>query len=129
MIHRESGTFKRSYREDMALYPLPLPRMTMIALGVIAFLLFPLLASDYYLSVANLIGIACLGAIGLNILVGYTGQIRWDVTKPNGQPRRSLDVSRAEQAFGFKAATDFDEGLARTIAWYLDSGRASKAAS
>jgi len=62
-------------------------------------------------------------------LVGYSGQIRWDVTKPNGQPRRSLDVSRAEQEFGFKATTGFDEGLARTIAWYLDAGRASKAAS
>jgi GDP-L-fucose synthase len=62
-------------------------------------------------------------------LVGYTGQIRWDVTKPNGQPRRSLEVSRAEREFGFKATTGFDEGLARTIAWYVDTGRASKAAS
>ena len=62
----------------------------------------------------------------IRALVGYTGQIRWDATKPNGQPRRSLDVSRAENAFGFKATTGFDEGLARTIAWYLDTGRASQ---
>jgi GDP-L-fucose synthase len=42
----------------------------------------------------------------------------WDTTKPNGQPRRSLDVSRADQFFGFRARTSFDEGLARAIAWY-----------
>jgi GDP-L-fucose synthase len=51
-------------------------------------------------------------------LTGFTGRIRWDATKPNGQPRRSLDVARAEQRFGFRARTDFRQGLARTIAWY-----------
>jgi GDP-L-fucose synthase len=50
--------------------------------------------------------------------VRYTGRIVWDTTKPSGQPRRLLDVSRAETRFGFRAATPFDEGLARTIAWY-----------
>jgi GDP-L-fucose synthase len=50
--------------------------------------------------------------------VRYTGRIVWDTTKPSGQPRRLLDVSRAEMHFGFRAATPFDEGLARTIAWY-----------
>src|ERR1700737_1939561 len=44
-------------------------------------------------------------------LIGFKGQIHWDTTKPNGQPRRSLDVSRAESAFGFKARTDFETGL------------------
>jgi GDP-L-fucose synthase len=50
--------------------------------------------------------------------VGYRGRIVWDTTKPNGQPRRLLDVSRAESRFGFRAATSFDEGLTKTIAWY-----------
>ncbi|MEK7476872.1 MAG: GDP-L-fucose synthase [Candidatus Coatesbacteria bacterium] len=51
-------------------------------------------------------------------LVGYTGGIVWDPTKPDGQPRRCLDVSRAKERFGFVAKTPFREGLARTIAWY-----------
>lgn len=50
--------------------------------------------------------------------VGYSGRIVWDTTKPSGQPRRLLDVSRAERGFGFRAATTLGEGLARTIAWY-----------
>ena len=49
---------------------------------------------------------------------GYTGRIVWDVTKPNGQPRRNLDTRRAESEFGFKARTDFPEGLANTVKWY-----------
>jgi GDP-L-fucose synthase len=49
---------------------------------------------------------------------GYTGDIIWDATKPNGQPRRMLDVSRAEREFGFRARTTFEDGLAKTIAWY-----------
>ncbi|HSC92043.1 MAG TPA: GDP-L-fucose synthase [Gaiellaceae bacterium] len=51
-------------------------------------------------------------------LSGYDGDVAWDTSKPNGQPRRSLDVSRAEQLFGFRARTPFREGLERTIAWY-----------
>jgi len=51
-------------------------------------------------------------------LTGFTGEIVWDETKPNGQPRRLLDVTRAERLFGFRAQTDFREGLERTIAWY-----------
>jgi GDP-L-fucose synthase len=50
--------------------------------------------------------------------VGFEGKIEWDTTKPNGQPRRCLDTSHAEQEFGFQAQTDFREGLAETIAWY-----------
>lgn len=53
--------------------------------------------------------------------IGYTGRIVWDKTKPNGQPRRCLDTSRAEKYFGFKAKTSFDEGLDKTIKWYSDS--------
>jgi GDP-L-fucose synthase len=47
----------------------------------------------------------------------YTGEIVWDVSRPNGQPRRMLDVSRARERFGFTARTTFDPGLAKTIAW------------
>ena len=51
-------------------------------------------------------------------LTGFTGEIVWDTTRPDGQPRRCLAVSRAEQEFGFRAKVDFREGLERTIAWY-----------
>jgi GDP-L-fucose synthase len=51
-------------------------------------------------------------------LVGFRGEIVWDAAMPNGQPRRCLDVSRAAELFGFRATTDFREGLARTVAWY-----------
>ncbi len=51
-------------------------------------------------------------------LTGFTGEIVWDTAKPDGQPRRCLAVSRAEQEFGFRAKVDFREGLERTIAWY-----------
>jgi GDP-L-fucose synthase len=50
-------------------------------------------------------------------LTGFRGRIVWDTSKPNGQPRRCLDVSRAERAFGFRAWTPFREGLVRTVAW------------
>ena len=49
---------------------------------------------------------------------GFSGRITWDPTKPKGQPRRSLDVSRAEREFGFRATTPFDFGLRKTIEWY-----------
>jgi GDP-L-fucose synthase len=51
-------------------------------------------------------------------LMDYRGEIRWDPTKPDGQPRRRLDTSRAEREFGFKAKTGFEDGLRRTIDWY-----------
>ncbi len=51
-------------------------------------------------------------------LTGFTGKIVWDPTKPDGQPRRCLDTSRAQAEFGFKARTDFDKGLKATIDWY-----------
>jgi GDP-L-fucose synthase len=55
----------------------------------------------------------------INELTGYSGEIHWDTTKPDGQPRRCLDVSRAKKEFGFEATMPFREGLKRTIAWYL----------
>ena len=53
-------------------------------------------------------------------LCGFQGKITWDPSKPNGQPRRGLDVSRAERLFGFHAGTPFEDGLRRTIAWYQE---------
>jgi GDP-L-fucose synthase len=54
-------------------------------------------------------------------LTGFEGEIIWDTTKPNGQPRRRLDVSRAEELFGFRARTPLRDGLERTIAWYREA--------
>jgi GDP-L-fucose synthase len=51
-------------------------------------------------------------------LAGFTGEIRWDPSKPDGQPRRCLDTSKAREYFGFQARTSFDEGLKQTIDWY-----------
>jgi len=53
-------------------------------------------------------------------LTGFQGKVVWDTTKPNGQPRRCLDTSRAQEAFGFRSKTEFREGLRRTIQWYRD---------
>jgi GDP-L-fucose synthase len=52
---------------------------------------------------------------------GFAGAIRWDTSKPNGQPRRRLDVSRAERLFGWRAKTRLEEGLKKTITWYAGS--------
>ncbi len=54
-------------------------------------------------------------------LTGFDGEIVWDTSMPNGQPRRSLDVSRAKDLFGFVAQTTLRDGLARTIEWYRAS--------
>src|SRR3989454_4140809 len=75
MIHRECGVLKTSYEADMALYPLPIARYAVGTAAVIFFLVIPLTLHEYYLSIANLVWIAVIGALGLNILVGYTGQV------------------------------------------------------
>lgn len=54
-------------------------------------------------------------------LTGFKGDIRWDKTQPDGQPRRCLDTSRAKERFGFEAKTDFDTGLKNTIEWYKNN--------
>jgi GDP-L-fucose synthase len=56
-------------------------------------------------------------------LTGFDGEIRWDTSMPNGQPRRSLDTSRAAELFGFHAATPLREGLQKTIAWYRETSQ------
>ena len=56
-------------------------------------------------------------------LTGFEGEIIWDTSKPNGQPRRKLDVGRARELFGFESATSFEEGLRETIEWYRQLAR------
>jgi len=65
----------------------------------------------FEISIKNLVGLIAK-------LSGFKGRIFWDKTKPNGQPRRRLDTTKAEEEFGFKAKTSFEEGLKRTVEWY-----------
>jgi GDP-L-fucose synthase len=58
-------------------------------------------------------------------LTGFAGEVRWDASKPDGQPRRALDTSRARERFGFEARTSFEEGLRRTIDWYEETTAAA----
>jgi len=69
------------------------------------------LGSGHEISIKDLVELVCR-------LMDFKGQIRWNAAKPDGQPRRLLDVSRAAKEFGFKAQTDFEEGVRKTIAWY-----------
>ena len=69
------------------------------------------LGSGHEISIKNLAEMICR-------IMDFKGEIRWDATKPDGQPRRLLDVSRAEKEFGFRAKMDFEEGLRKTIDWY-----------
>jgi GDP-L-fucose synthase len=71
------------------------------------------LGSSYEISIKDLVET-------ITRLTDFTGKILWDTAKPNGQPRRKLDTSRAERAFGFRSSTDFPTGLARTVAWYRE---------
>ncbi len=75
MIHRECGVLKTTYEADMALYPLPIARWTVAGVALLFFVVLPLTLHEYYLSIVNLVSIAVIGALGLNILVGYSGQI------------------------------------------------------
>jgi GDP-L-fucose synthase len=69
------------------------------------------LGAGFEIQVRDLVKLICR-------LMGYKGEIRFDPSKPDGQPRRSLDTSRAERLFGFRAAVGFEDGLRRTIEWY-----------
>jgi GDP-L-fucose synthase len=61
-------------------------------------------------------------------VVGFQGRVTWDTSMPNGQPRRSVDASRARELFGFEAATPLREGVERTVAWYREHVAATAAA-
>jgi branched-chain amino acid transport system permease protein len=75
MFHREAGVFKTSYAADMALYPLPIARWAVAGFAGLFIAVVPAMFSEYYLSLVNLCLVAIVGALGLNILLGYTGQI------------------------------------------------------
>lgn len=75
MLYRATGTFNRSYEDELAIYQVPLPKIAVIVVAVLVFVVVPLVLTPYALNNLNFIGIAALGAIGLNILLGYTGQI------------------------------------------------------
>src|ERR1700726_2020780 len=75
MFYRESGVFKTTYATDMALYPLPITKWAVAAVAVLFIVVAPLTLGEYLISILNLILIASVGALGLNILVGYTGQV------------------------------------------------------
>lgn len=62
-------------------------------------------------------------------LCEFDGEIRWDASQPDGQPRRMLDTSRAKERFGFEATTNFETGLRRTIDWYIDAVLATQQAT
>ncbi len=88
-----------------------------------------LLASEFYsqpdpvnIGSGKEISIRDLAAL-IGRLTGFTGKFVWDTSKPNGQPRRGLDTSRAAERFGFRAKTDFEEGLRATIDWYRENQR------
>ncbi|PIR72396.1 MAG: GDP-fucose synthetase [Candidatus Nealsonbacteria bacterium CG10_big_fil_rev_8_21_14_0_10_36_24] len=70
------------------------------------------LGSELEISIKDLAELICK-------LMDFKGEVRWDVSKPDGQPRRCLDVLRAEKEFNFKARTNFKEGLIKTIKWFL----------
>jgi len=75
VLYRATGTFNRTYEDELALYQVPLPKITLAVIAILIFLVVPLTASEYLINIFNFIGIAALGAVGLNILLGYTGQI------------------------------------------------------
>ncbi|MBN4083062.1 branched-chain amino acid ABC transporter permease [bacterium AH-315-B06] len=75
MFYRESGYFKTTYQADMALLPLPVGKVAATGLAVLFFVICPLIMDEYYLSIINIAAIAVVGALGLNILLGYAGQI------------------------------------------------------
>jgi len=73
------------------------------------------LGSGMEISIKDLVKLICQ-------LMDFKGEIRWDTSKPDGQPRRMLDTSRAEKEFGFIAKTDFKTGLQKTIDWWQKGG-------
>lgn len=74
------------------------------------------LGSSFEISIRELTGTVAR-------LTGFTGRIEWDTSKPNGQPRRKLDVGRAKQQFGFSSTTSFERGLTNTLDWYRSRQR------
>jgi GDP-L-fucose synthase len=79
-------------------------------------------ASGHEIAIKDLAGLIAAAA-------GFEGELRWDHSKPDGQPRRGLDTFRAKEAFGFEAKVGLKEGLRETVAWYLENRDAAEAAT
>lgn len=77
------------------------------------------LGSGFEISIKDLVAL-------ITRLTRFSGDVRWDASQPNGQPRRRLDVSKAEHEFGFRARTGFEEGLKRTVEWYEAQRQSSR---
>jgi len=77
------------------------------------------LGSDLEISIKDLAELVCK-------LIDFKGEIRWDVSRPDGQLRRSVDTSKAKKEFGFESKTNFEEGLKKTIEWYEKNNRSNK---
>jgi GDP-L-fucose synthase len=80
------------------------------------------IGADFEISIRDL-------ATRIAAATGFGGTIRWDTSRPDGQPRRRLDCTRAREAFGFTARTTLDEGLRRTVAWYRERELGQRAGS
>ncbi len=77
------------------------------------------LGAGFEISINELVELICE-------LSGFDGEIKWDVSKPDGQPRRCLDITKAKREFGFEAKTDFRDGLKKTIEWYCSRSNGDK---
>ena len=77
------------------------------------------LGSDLEISIKDLAELVCK-------LIDFKGEMRWDVNRPDGQLRRSVDTSKAKKEFGFESKTNFEEGLKKTIEWYEKNNRSNK---
>ena len=85
---------------------------------IIHALLVPTAGRSWQRTTATGFGVLMASAL-IGKLMGYRGRFTWDTSKPNGQPRRCLDVSRAQREFGFRARTDFEAGLRQTVEWWV----------
>ena len=113
MLNRETGTFKKTYGEDLAIYRTPLPKITIAAILVLVFVIVPFIGTEYWLGILNLIGIA---ALGLNILVGYSGQI-------------SVGHAAFMSVGAYTAAVllrEFPDRLLLRIGWWRESSSANQ---
>ena len=105
MFHRESGYYNTTYQADMGLYQIPIARWSVIFLALFFFVFVPLTFTEYLLANLNLIGIAIVGALGLNILLGYTGQISIGHASLGGSAAASSASSSASRRCASKGFT------------------------
>ena len=116
---RPCGDFRTTYASDMTIFATPVTRYIAIAF-IVALFFVPLTENPYILNLMIQIGYYGIAALGLNLVVGFTGQIEFDPGKPDGTPRKLLDVTRLNQ-LGWKATTSLSDGLMVTYKSYLSA--------